>query len=743
MPHRDLDARRNAPGVLDGGRGSQGGLQRREGRGEATERDGEWVAVVRGGTRRRGGGGGGHDGDGLAGGGRVNDQPGQRQQQPQQRQGLRESGQPAGAAESTRLAEGRDEGGGGEAADGDGGGGPRAPQPKDLPPMRFVDIPTLSRKAIAKKLEVATGRVERLLDRGAGESKLQRAREEKDRLLKELRAAGGATEKTLSFTIKGEDDRVEKAEKALRRAIEDKKRKEAKLVELQAELVEDEEGIARHRQRLQKAMEYREHLATQKLAEAASDQTLQYLKVLAAAMSPQDPLQAQAQAWAMRAVELGLAREEVDMACGDTDSDSDGDGGGGAEGGSSAAAASDQTRLDLSRDDPHGENEDRREVLERQLAAARERLAAIQREQAQALGRVGGPLGAENKRNREGEQKRGDYDGDVDMVPTLTALQVVTLFGPRMLEAEEEVRQCQIRLGEESEQVVQGGAEAAKAHQQPVAQPRGEPTEAGRGGTAGGERGDGTQGEARQRGRPRCRPGYESWVTAEEHDARREDQGRQPSARVEGRQPLQVPRAASREGGPARCRWAAGARGPSEGRQRRDQPRPTEGRWREVERAFSQVRRAGDDLEGRVRDNLQIAQQERMQQQQEAERKEAGIAIAEVAEVAMEIEARRGCGLDGRLPKDQAGAIGSGDMAACLPPTFGPTGQRLDEQQCLLRAAAAGAAAERGEAPMRPPSVPRRRPRWGEESEEEDEGARERSQRGGRASRLGRAAMES
>ncbi len=730
--HRESDPRRSAPGVLDAGGGAQGGSQNRDGRGAAAEREGEWVAVVRGGAGRRGGAVGGLGNDDGSGGGRANDTSAQRQRQPQpqQKQGPRESGQSAGTAAPAGLVEG----GGEDSASGGGGGGPQAPQPKDLPPMRLVDIPTLSRRAIAKKLEVAAGSVEKLLERGAGESKVHRAREEKDRWIKELRAAGGATEKTLSFTIKGEDDRVEKAERALRKAIEDKRRKEAKIAELQAELEEDEEGISRHRQRLQKAMEYREHLATQKLAEAASDRTLQYLKVLAAAMSPQDPLQAQAQAWALRAIELGAAREEVDMACGDTESEEEEERG--IEEGGSAAATSEQTRLDLSRDDPQAAEWDGKEALERRLAEARERLAAIQREQTQALGRVGGPLGGENKRNREGEQKQADGDGDVDMAPTpaLTALQVVTLFGRRMLEAEEEVRQCQILLDRgDIETMEQGGEEAGNAPQRAAA-PRAEPAEAGSGRTAGAENGAGAQRDSGQRGRPRSRPGYESWVTAEEHDARREEQREQQRSRAERRQPPQGPRTASREEGPARCRWAAGARLPAEWRQRSDQPRPRGGRWHEVERAFSQVRRAGDDLEGRVRDNFQIAQQERMQQLQEEERREA--AAAKVAEAAMEIEARR--------PRDQAAVSGGGDMVAHLPPTFGPTGQRLDEQQCLLRAAAAGSVPERGEAAVRPPSVPRRRTRWGDEdSEGGEEGGRERSQRGGRATRLGRVAMES
>ncbi len=83
------------------------------------------------------------------------------------------------------------------------------------------------------------------------------------------------------------------------------------------------------------------------------------------------------------------------------------------------------------------------------LAAARRRLEAVQREQAQALSKVGGPLGCDNKRNWEGERKEEDNDGDVDMVPNLTGLQVVTLFASRMRDAEEQVRHLQILLARE------------------------------------------------------------------------------------------------------------------------------------------------------------------------------------------------------------------------------------------------------------------------------------------------------
>ncbi len=384
------------------------------------------------------------------------------------------------------------------------------------------------------------------------------------------------------------------------------------------------------------------------------------------------------------------------------------------------------------------------EALVQRLAEARRRLAAIKAEQSQALGRVNGPLGG-GKRDHEGEPKDGDQDGDVDMVPPLTALQVVTLFAGRIREAEEQVRHCQILLAREevTPEARERETTAMADREDVTARTPAAPTQVvdvGRAADRGGEAGQ--QDEGDQRGRPRRRPGYTTWVTAEEEEEARAEEQRAQRHWRDGRQLApQRPRTASREEGPGRCRWSSGTRRTAEGRQRSAGVQPAGDRgWQEVEREFSKLQRAGEDLESRVRDNWQVAQQERMQQLQEAEGRE--VAMARVAEAAREIEARLEGAPEGRLPREQAGTSAGGEALAPAHPTFGPTGQRLDEQQNLLRAAAVGAAAERGGAAVRPPSVPKRRTRWGDESEAEEEGGRERSPRGARAPRVGRGAME-
>ncbi len=748
LPPRGLDPRRSAPGTLDGGGEAAGGERRRSEGGDrrgVDGSDGDWVAVVRGNGSRRGGqrgargvtDGGGVPGVAGSGGG------GDSQQQKHQQQVRQPSVQRADEAHAGGGATGAVEGEGGGEGDRDEDGR-NAPQPRDLPPMRLVDIPTRPRMAIARSVEAATEKVGRLQEQGVGEAKLHRARETKDRLVKELRAAGGPTEKALSFSIKGEDDRIERAERALRRAIEDKEKKEARVAALQAELVEDEEGIARHRQRLQAAREYREHLATQKLIEV-SDRTLQHLRTLAAAVSPQDQQQAQAQAWALRAVQLGAWKDEVDLAGGDTDSGEE-EGGGMAEA-ESEGAATDRTRLDLAHEGTQAEASGESEELRRGLSEARGRLEAVQREQSEALGRVTGPLGGGNKRDSAGECKGGDQEGDVDMVPPLTALQVSSMFAERLREAEGQVRHYEILLAKEEVLPPEaGGGERAMAPRQPPpahdlagsrqAFDRGRAEE--QAGLAGGQ----SSNQGGMRGRPHRRPGYESWVTAEERDEAAADaESRHLQREKERHQLLQRPRTASREVGPGRCRWSVGTGKAAAGRQRSVGPRVAAGAegWAEVERAFRMQQRAGDDLESRVRDNLQVAEQERMQRQQESERKETAMAKAVVA--ARGIESRLAGG-PGEVGPRGAAPPGPGEGDGQVVPTFGPTGQRLDEQQQLLRVAAAGAAADRAGVVARPPSVPRRKTRWGDDSEVEEDGARERSQRGARSLRSARGAME-
>ncbi len=133
---------------------------------------------------------------GAPGCGSTNDggQQRQQQQQPQGRQQARQGGGPP--QEEVR-------------AEGNGRGGQQgieerrqAPQPRNLPPVRLVNMPAAPRRTIARKVEAVSERIDGLQEEGAGEAKLRRARETKEQLTRDLRAAGGATDKALSFFIK-------------------------------------------------------------------------------------------------------------------------------------------------------------------------------------------------------------------------------------------------------------------------------------------------------------------------------------------------------------------------------------------------------------------------------------------------------------------------------------------------------------------------------------------------------------
>ncbi len=486
--------------------------------------------------------------------------------------------------------------------------------------------------------------------------------------------------------------------------MEDRERKEVRIAELQAEVAAAELEISHHRQRLQQAREYRYYLVLQKMAETGPEDAVADFKTLAAGMSSQKPEEARAQARALRLVELMEGRDEVDMAAGDTDSEEGGEGD--ERGGSSRDAESERTRLDLA--DGAGaelENDDQHEELRRQLGDAQRRLEEVRLERSEALSKVDGPTGGGSKRSSDGEAKEGDGVGDIEMVPPLTGLQVDAMYAGRLREAEERVRHLRILLAKEAVQppapaavaaAASGSAEAAPA---PPAPDRPGQQADGRAAVALQKEG---ANEGHQRGRPRRRAGYESWVTAEQNDEeqrkRQQHEEAQPS-----RIPPRRPRTASRDNGPGRCRWTAGERAQPAAaaaaaasgtlvRQRSaGAGHGRKGGWMEVELEYRRQQRAADDVEGRVRDNLQVAQQERMQQVQEAERRET--AMGKVRAAASEVEARL-------------------------------AGPPLE-----------------GQAVRRQSPGPRRR-RWGDDSDTEDEGGRERSQRRARGGRHIGGAME-
>ncbi len=604
-----------------------------------------------------------------------------------------------------------------------------------MPPPRMLDIPAMPRRAIVRRAQAAADRYERLQEEGAGEPKLNRALQAKERLEKEVRAAGGPTEKALSFSIKAEDERVEKAERALRRALEERDDKVARIAALQAELVEDEAGIERYRQRLQAAHEKREHLAKQKWAETASEETIRHFRTIAAVLSPEDPAQAQAQAVVQRLVELMSERGEVHIAEGDTESE------GRSEGTEDEQdeASSNRTRLSGPRVVPSVELEENEELRQR-LREAEQHLASVEEEKRAAMGRVTGPLGG-GKRGREGDSaKCQDGEGDEDMVPALTGLQVEALFADRMRAAAEQVRHCQILLarevfsppeckpaapqssggGEHPHEGPPGSAEVPRPreHGPPVGVPR---------------RWDAAAQPAAQRGRGRRNPVDESWVAAEDLD--------EPMGEGEAGRGRLASEGAALGGGRGRDR---GGISPPRHRRRSGSRQPLARRGAvAVSLEYGRQQEWADDLERRVRGTAQIAEQERLQQQQETERRE--VAAARVQAAKEEVERLLDEGeRDRRLHELQAASAGQFGAAQPGPPV--PNGsadqlldQLLDEQQRACGMAGGEAApSEEVAVPRGRLSMPRRS-RWCDEPESEGEGGRERSRKAVRSARHGRA----
>ncbi len=653
-------------------------------------------------------------------------------------------GKAGGRGKDPPSAAAADTGKGGGPGDGSGGAGEeggadqhgpaggrqeygQAPLARELPPPRMLNIPAMPRRTIVRKAQAAAERYERLQGEGAGEHRLHRALQEKERLEKEVREAGGPTEKALSFSIKAEDERVEKAERALRRAVEERDDKVARIAALQAELEDDDAGIERYRQRLQAAQERREHLAKQKWAETASEETIRHFRTIAAVLSPEDPAQAQAQAVVQRLVELMSEREEVHLAGGDTESE-------GREGGTEDEqdeASSNRTRLSEPRFVPSAEMEENEE-LRRRLREAEQHYAAVEEEKRAALGRVTGPLGG-GKRGRDADEPKGqDVEGDEDMgpTPTLTGPQVEALFAERMRAAAEQVRHCRILLAREAvpkppwelgpPPPSEGGG------QQPLAEAPA---------PAGGSRqqqGDPPQGVPKrwaaaaqpgpQRVRGRRNP-VETWVSAEDMvaagsaDGGVGDRTRQASAG-------DVPgRGRGRSlGSPPRQRGRSGSR----------QPLARRGAVA-VALEYGRQQEYADDLERRVRDMAQIAEQERLQQQQEAERREAAAAGARAAREEVERHLEEG----ERLRQLQELQAASAGLLAAPQPTPAHAAEAsadqllnllLDEQRRSHGADGSGEATREVAALRGRPAVPRRS-RWCDEPESEEEGGRERSRK--------------
>ncbi len=311
---------------------------------------------------------------------------------------------------------------------------PPGPKPPPLPPPIVVERPKAPRRAIALRRQAQLDRIERLQAEGASSAKVRKAREVLQEIERELRLAGGPTERALSFSIKSGDDSVEKARRALAKAREDKQARLELRQSIDAALKEDDVRIERLEQRHKAALEKRLYHVESKRAECVPESTIgEYRDAIArlAASAAADPALAAVQALLQRELDIMLPpRVDVDMAEGDTSSNTD----------------------------PETEDESTRRsrapspVAEavcaagggggyvEQLAEARRRLERVTAERRAAIDHAEAHASrAAKRRLGEDAEKSQEADGDELMAPILTVDRVRELYHDRLADAAEEV----------------------------------------------------------------------------------------------------------------------------------------------------------------------------------------------------------------------------------------------------------------------------------------------------------------
>ncbi len=314
---------------------------------------------------------------------------------------------------------------------------PVSPAPQDLPPPRVFSVPCLPRVVLAQQVQAATGKLDKLREKGARADKLQRTEQFTQKLQSDLKAAGGPTPKALSLQLKAEDERIEREERQLQKAEEQKAERleDARKAQLAAEQLE--QRIQRIKERLQTHRRRRAHLAREKMAETsheADTDTVAALRMAAAALSEGGPNCAQAYANVQRALErFQPVQVQFDLTSCDSDASDAGDGRDD-ELSDYADHDSDETFIaadsQMECDDGGARGCDR--VQDEQLAEASRVLQDLvnQRHQAVLMARA---REAKGKRALDEDQARPqDVQGDVETVEQLTEAQAEQLFAARI-----------------------------------------------------------------------------------------------------------------------------------------------------------------------------------------------------------------------------------------------------------------------------------------------------------------------
>ncbi len=311
---------------------------------------------------------------------------------------------------------------------------PPGPKPPALPPPLVVERPKAPRRAIASKRQAQLDRIERMEADGASPAKLQRAREGLQETERELRLAGGATERALSFSIKSADDAVEKARRALAKAKDDKRARLDLRESLDKALQEDDIRIERLEQRHKAALERRLYHVESKRAECVPERTIdEYRSAIAqlAIAVAADPTLAAVQSLLQRELDaMAPPQFDIDIAEGDTTSDTD-------------PETDDETAQPSPAPPTAARHINPTNAGDRyvdQLAEARDRLERITAERRAAIESAEAHAARAAKR-RLGEDgaKSQEVDGDELMSTVLTADRVKELYRQRLADAAEEV----------------------------------------------------------------------------------------------------------------------------------------------------------------------------------------------------------------------------------------------------------------------------------------------------------------
>ncbi len=313
-------------------------------------------------------------------------------------------------------------------------------EPSDIPPPRVLEIPAAPRRAIIQRHQAQLERVDRLREKGASANKLQRAHDESKKLEREVRLAGGPTDKALSFAIKAEDVSIEKARKSLQRAREAKQDRIKQKEAIEREILRDDVRIARFEQRYKAAVDRRFSLATDKWSEAAPTDTVDEFRNAVNQLASADPSLSNVRALLQRLLDRMSPPLDADLTADDTPTDTEPEAGGDDDPGDDDGGGrgrSQQTRCRPSANDLAAGSQSGgggREGYRTQLQAARdlyekvsaERLVAIENAEAQASRTaVKRSLGAD-------EGKSQEADGDADMVDVLSVDEINRVFASRL-----------------------------------------------------------------------------------------------------------------------------------------------------------------------------------------------------------------------------------------------------------------------------------------------------------------------